>query len=756
MRRIPTVILKMIVKLLIFLYKNSNIHITTFIKLWIYLTHIKQLVLLICKIFDLSADVRLEVIVEQEIYSRIETGYGTASGKSSFETGMKAAKQAVESIHTFEISVILVYTSVEYNLQEVLQGIKCVVGETPILGTSTAGEICDGCHKGTVTVTVLASPFLKVHCGIGTNVSENWQASLNMAVKSPEVSPFFHNIGEFSRNTTQDGRSIFIMLFTPGNTKSSSSYSYEILEALKAKSLGIYPIFGGASVDGTQLENNYVLHGTEVFRDSVLLVVFETELQFGISLTHGFIPTDLKTVVTSSEGYELLTLDGIPAEKALSGLMKISEESLRELLHETGIILGISDPMDQYSISFSIESTPRGGIEMKSRIKPGTVLTLMGIDNERMLDAGTDGLRKAVIRGGISDVAICLTYCCALRPRFTGDIYKQEISRMADMLGGKPLVGFFSCGEQGVADDGVSRHNSLSISCLVLGNELSQIAQVAIENKRLIQKVMEYDKIKSEFFSNISHEFRTPINVILGTLQLMELKNTTAKSIIADDKTERHFNRMKQNCYRLLRLTNNLIDITKIESGFFEISLHNNNIVKVVEDITLSVADYIKHNGLELVFDTDVEEIFMAVDADKIEKILLNLLSNAVKFSKAGGRISVNIKGSSDSVTISVRDTGIGIPQEKLNVIFERFRQVDSSLSRNYDGSGIGLSLVKSLVELHGGSVQVSSEYGKETEFTIELPVRTIDEDILLRPKQCTNQDYVQRIIIEFSDLYAI
>lgn len=327
---------------------------------------------------------------------------------------------------------------------------------------------------------------------------------------------------------------------------------------------------------------------------------------------------------------------------------------------------------------------------------------------------------------------------------------------MTDMLGGKPLVGFFSSGELGVADDGVSRHNSLSISCLVLGNELSQIAQVAIENKRLIQKVMEYDQIKSEFFSNISHEFRTPINVILGTLQLIELKNTSTKSIITVDKTERHFKVMKQNCYRLLRLTNNLIDITKIESGFFEISLHNNNIVQVVKDITLSVADYIKHKGLELVFNTDVEEIIMAVDTDKIERILLNLLSNAVKFSKTGGRISVNIKRESDNVTISVKDTGIGIPQEKLHVIFERFRQVDSSLSRNYDGSGIGLSLVKNLVELHGGRILVSSEYGKETEFTIELPIRIIDEDILVQPKQCTEKDYVQRIVVEFSDLYAI
>lgn len=689
-------------------------------------------------------------------HPKIEIGYGIADGVPSFETGMKAARQAADSIHIYEISVVLVYTSVEYNLEEVLQGIKCVVGETLVIGTSTSGEICNGCRNDTVLVVALASPFLKVHCGIGTGVSDDWQASLKEAVESPQVSPFFHNIGEFSRNITPDGRSIFIMLFTPGNTKNSISCSYEILEALKAKSLGIYPVFGGSSIDGSQLEVNYVLHNSNVYKDSILLAVFETELQFGISLTHGFVPTETKTLVTLSEGYKILELDGMPAQKALCNILKISEESLNELMRETGIIFGMPDPMGQYSLSFSIDTAPCGGIEVKSRIKTGTVLTLMGINNEKMLDSGTDALRKAVIRGGISDVAVSFVYCCKLRSRFTGDTSRQEINRMVDMLGGKPLVGYFSGGEQGVADDGVSRTNSLSISCLVLGNELSQIAQVAIENKRLVQEAMEYDKLKSEFFSNISHEFRTPINVILGTLQLMELESSSANALIMGEKAKHHFKIMKQNCYRLLRLTNNLIDMTKIESGFFELNLHNHNIIQVVEDITMSVADYVRHKGLELIFDTDTEEIMMSVDADKIEKILLNLLSNAVKFSKPGGEISVNIKSCSDMVIITVKDNGIGIPEEKLGIIFERFRQVDSSLTRNYEGSGIGLSLVKNLVELHGGRILVSSEYGKGSEFSIELPITVMDENIPVPAKPSNEEDYLQRIIIEFSDLYAI
>jgi len=111
---------------------------------------------------------------------------------------------------------------------------------------------------------------------------------------------------------------------------------------------------------------------------------------------------------------------------------------------------------------------------------------------------------------------------------------------------------------------------------------------------------------------------------------------------------------MKQNCYRLLRLANNLIDITRIDSGFFEISLSNCNVVEVIEDITLSVAEYIRNKGISLQFDTDVEEKVIAIDADKIERIMLNLLSNAVKFTENQGSIYVNIKDKGESIEVSV------------------------------------------------------------------------------------------------------
>ncbi len=282
-----------------------------------------------------------------------------------------------------------------------------------------------------------------------------------------------------------------------------------------------------------------------------------------------------------------------------------------------------------------------------------------------------------------------------------------------------------------------------------------ELRRKAEENKRLLDEALKYDKLRTEFFANLSHEFRTPLNVILSALQLLEvyLQN---QSFIYAEKTNNYKNIMKQNCLRLLRLVNNLIDITKIDSDFFEVNCQNHNIVNIVEDITLSVAEYIENNNLKLLFDTDVEEKIIACDPDKIERIMLNLLSNAVKFSKHSGMIRVNVHDKGESIVISVKDNGVGIPEEKQAIIFERFRQVDKTFTRNHEGSGIGLSLVYSLVEMHGGKIFVVSEYDVGSEFVIELPVKVLDEvdNTEVNEKSEIQQDYMERINIEFSDIY--
>jgi signal transduction histidine kinase len=271
----------------------------------------------------------------------------------------------------------------------------------------------------------------------------------------------------------------------------------------------------------------------------------------------------------------------------------------------------------------------------------------------------------------------------------------------------------------------------------------------------LYKNILEEDKLKTEFFSSISHELKTPITVILGAIQLID--QNKPPHIDEKRKSSKHFTAIRHNCYRLLRLINNILDITRIDSGYIKVSLVNCNIVYLVEEITQSVAPYAKNKGISLEFDTESEEIYTAVDIDKIERIILNLLSNAIKFTPAGGLITVKVGKSGDNVAISVKDTGPGIPKNMQTIIFDRFNQVNSSLTREFEGSGIGLSLVKSFVSLHKGSVELISEENKGSEFIIELPVFLCENDKLdgIYIKNCQNK-IVEAINIEFSDIYSV
>jgi signal transduction histidine kinase len=274
------------------------------------------------------------------------------------------------------------------------------------------------------------------------------------------------------------------------------------------------------------------------------------------------------------------------------------------------------------------------------------------------------------------------------------------------------------------------------------------------ENQRLVEEVVNYDKLKTEFIANMSHELRTPLNIIFSTAQLFDVFITKGEDLNTD-KIKNYTSSIKQNCYRLLRLVNNLIDMTKIESGFMDINLKNADIVQVAEEITQSTAQHVQYMSRTIIFDTDVEEKVMAFDAEKLERILLNLISNATKFTNPGDEINVTLYDKDNQIIISVKDTGIGIPKEKLAQIFQRFKQIDPMLNRNQGGSGIGLSIVKALVEMHGGTINVKSKFNEGTEFIICLPAKVIEEEEDIKVKgNSIKQSHEDSIKIELADIY--
>lgn len=290
-----------------------------------------------------------------------------------------------------------------------------------------------------------------------------------------------------------------------------------------------------------------------------------------------------------------------------------------------------------------------------------------------------------------------------------------------------------------------------------------KLTEVALKNtmemnEKLLNEALEYNKLKTEFFTNISHEFRTPLNVILSVVQVLSAYEKMGKETISIEKVNKYMRNIRQNCYRLLKLINNLIDVNRIDSGFLKLQMRNVDIVEVVKQIIGSVNEFIKIKQLDLKFESNTQKKIMAIDVDKFERIMLNLISNAIKFTKPGGKITIKIHDFGDKVNISVKDTGIGIEKNKCSIIFERFRQVNSSLVKDTQGSGIGLSIVKSLVEMHNGQIKVDSEIGKGTEFILSFPVKILNnEELDEEYYNCVNNmknEGVERALIEFSDIY--
>ena len=285
-----------------------------------------------------------------------------------------------------------------------------------------------------------------------------------------------------------------------------------------------------------------------------------------------------------------------------------------------------------------------------------------------------------------------------------------------------------------------------------LNNKVSGFDELKIKYK----EIKEIEKAKSQFFANLSHEIKTPINIIYSCIQLLDINKKNGEKSLSD-AYNKYEHTLKQNCYRLLRLVNNLVDMTKIDSGYMKLIFINCEIVSLVEDITLSIVPYVESKNINIVFDTYIEELKIRCDPESMERVILNLLSNAIKFTDNNGNISVFIEADEKYVFIRVKDDGIGISEDIREEIFNRFVQEDKSFNRKKEGSGIGLALVKSLVELHDGEVYLE-KVSKGSEFVVKLPNIKIHEELNVYNKvmDAESKPLVQKIHIEFSDIYEL
>ncbi|MDU4589425.1 PAS domain S-box protein [Clostridium butyricum] len=279
------------------------------------------------------------------------------------------------------------------------------------------------------------------------------------------------------------------------------------------------------------------------------------------------------------------------------------------------------------------------------------------------------------------------------------------------------------------------------------------------KEKNELEKTIEIESLKTDFFANMSHEFKTPLNIILTTVQVLYDKLIVQDNNIDNlQMIKKYLKGIKQNSYRLLKIVNNIMDITKIDSGIYNLELGNYNIISIVEDIVISLSGYLKENKRNIIFDTMEEEVILSCDPMKIERIMLNLLSNALKYTNENGNIDViiDIDKGSNEVIINVKNDGDRISEDDKERIFERFTQSQNLFTRKAEGTGIGLFLVKLLVEQHGGRIYVDTSEEIGTKFVFTLPITLVEEkkENYTYTKQIVSK--VEKYDIEFSDIYSI
>ena len=251
-------------------------------------------------------------------------------------------------------------------------------------------------------------------------------------------------------------------------------------------------------------------------------------------------------------------------------------------------------------------------------------------------------------------------------------------------------------------------------------NKTLQLTKEMEKNDKLLKKVIELEKRKNNYFVNLSHELRTPLNLISSTEQLVTELNKS-KDGIGKSKLNGCMQVVRRNTNRLLNLINNIIDTAKIESGSYQLNIREHDIVYIVEEATLSLKDYIERKGIELIIDPEMEEKIIKCDEHEIERCIVNLVSNAAKFTPEGGTIEVTIEDLDEKVKIIVKDTGIGIDKKYHDSIFNRFNQVIDQGAESKGGSGLGLTITKQIIDMHGGQISVESELGKGCKFIIIL-----------------------------------
>lgn len=421
----------------------------------------------------------------------IETGIGKATSGTGFDRGRKAAQAALNRLSRYKPTLALLFVSSELDIQQVTNGVGDVLGDCPLLGTSTAGEIANGYFALGVVVAVIASPRLRVHIGVGRDVSSDYKRAVSEALTAGDVAEYFspdHPLHQVLRMSTSRSGGVspaFMIMFSPGATMARPSLSHEIHTELRKASANRVPIFGGSSSDFFRFEANCQIANGRVFHDSLVTAFVEADILFGLGAAHGFSPTTKTALVTRATGHVVHELDGRPAAEVCSKLLDIPVGRLGNgALWFSQFPFGTTDLYGNSLLQVPEFVLPDGSVQFGPLMSNNQVITLMRASRNDIVEAGLAAYNKALRQGGLKRPTLAIMFSCALRKRLMGGDERQEMELLRRKAG-VPVCGFYTFGEQGISDDGLPVFLNQSVSTLVLSDELNPLTALMQKGKRL-------------------------------------------------------------------------------------------------------------------------------------------------------------------------------------------------------------------------------------------------------------------------------
>ena len=435
----------------------------------------------------------------------VEVGNGVGSSVDAFDRRLSCRDQALGAVERFAPSLTIVFASGELDAGEVARGVASVVGDCPMVGTSSAGEICCSCTEGTVVVTVLASPYLSAQVSVGEGLSADWERAVRAALPRNDNSAYFRDAPKLGRpfyfaHPASGLSPLFALLFTPGVSMERPSYSHDVHTFLKKRTLGRVPIVGGCSGHPEFDREGFQIANGRAYRDAVVLALVETDLLFGIGVAHGFRPTRKRALVTKARGHVVDELDGRPAVEVCAELMEIGEDVLRlDPLSFSRHPFGASDSFGQHHLILPERVLGDGAVQFGPAMDGIESITLMAMDPDQQVTAAQEAVAKAMEIGYVDDPAAILLFSCALRSSLREGAQEVERDGVARVAGLAPTSGCLAHGEYGLTEEGLPISCNLSVVALVIGNELDQSAVATRRRVDALQAIeAQYDRRSRE------------------------------------------------------------------------------------------------------------------------------------------------------------------------------------------------------------------------------------------------------------------